>query len=117
MGKVAYRPHVSETMTKISVGAPSQHNQGSRRKKRAWRKNVDIGEVEVGLEELRAEERVTWYVLSLLGTAVWSPIYFSVNCYLYRTTLQQQQNNEIFQIEVKGDERSKPLPWSYAYHF
>lgn len=43
---------------KSAVGAPSQYNQSSRKGKRAWRKNVDIGDVEQTLEELRAEERV-----------------------------------------------------------
>ncbi len=42
-------------------GAPSQHSQASRKGKRAWRKNVDIAEVENGLEELREEERVLGY--------------------------------------------------------
>jgi nucleolar protein 53 len=40
------------------VGAPSQQNQTSRKSKKAWRKNVDIGEVEEKLEELREEERI-----------------------------------------------------------
>ena len=42
-----------------SVGAPAQRNQGSRKGKRAWRKNVDLEDVEEGMEGLRAEERVT----------------------------------------------------------
>ena len=42
--------------------APAQRNQSSRKGKRAWRKNVDLDEVEEGLEELRAEERVSGYV-------------------------------------------------------
>lgn len=41
-----------------SLGAPSQHNQTSRKGKKAWRKNVDIEDVEQGLEGLRGEERV-----------------------------------------------------------
>ena len=45
-----------------AVGAPSQHNQGTRKGKRAWRKNIDIDEIEDGLEGLRTEERVTGYV-------------------------------------------------------
>ena len=40
------------------IGAPSQQSQPSRKGKRAWRKNVDIGEVEEGLEGLREEERI-----------------------------------------------------------
>ena len=45
-----------------SIGAPAQRTQSSRKGKRAWRKNVDLEEVEEGLEELRAEERLTGYV-------------------------------------------------------
>lgn len=44
---------------KSVVGAPSQRAQSSRKGKKAWRKNIDIDEVEEGLEELRVEERVT----------------------------------------------------------
>jgi nucleolar protein 53 len=43
----------------IDTGAPSQKSQSSRKGKRAWRKNVDIAEIEAGLEGLREEERVT----------------------------------------------------------
>jgi hypothetical protein len=40
-----------------AVGAPAQHNQSSRKGKKAWRKNVDIEDVEEKLEGLREEER------------------------------------------------------------
>jgi nucleolar protein 53 len=46
-----------------ALGAPSQRTQSSRKGKRAWRKNVDITELEEGLEELREEERILGYVL------------------------------------------------------
>ncbi|KDQ56539.1 hypothetical protein JAAARDRAFT_131965 [Jaapia argillacea MUCL 33604] len=70
-----------------ALGAPSQHKQSSRKGKRAWRKNVDLGDVEEGLEGLRAEERVTG------------------------STLQKKTDQELFQIDVKGDERvRKALP-------
>lgn len=39
------------------VGAPAQHNQPSRKGKKAWRKNVDIEDLERKLEGLREEER------------------------------------------------------------
>ena len=52
--------------SRSALGAPSQHNQSSRKGKKAWRKNVDIGEVEQGLEGLRQEERVTGYSRCLL---------------------------------------------------
>ncbi|PSS34225.1 hypothetical protein PHLCEN_2v1735 [Hermanssonia centrifuga] len=70
-----------------SVGAPSQRSQSTRKGKRAWRKNIDIDEVEAGLEELRTEERVTG------------------------STLQKKTNDELFVIDVKGDDQvRKSLP-------
>ena len=51
--------------SKSSVGAPSTRSQSSRKGKRAWRKNVDLDEVEEGLEEIRSEERVHGYVTIL----------------------------------------------------
>jgi nucleolar protein 53 len=41
-----------------ALGAPAQRTQSSRKGKKAWRKNIDIDNVEDGLEEIRAEERV-----------------------------------------------------------
>lgn len=38
-----------------SKDPPRQHNQPSRKGKKAWRKNVDIGEVEKGLVDLNEE--------------------------------------------------------------
>lgn len=38
-----------------SGAAPSQYNQRSRKGKKAWRKNVDVTEVQKGLEELNEE--------------------------------------------------------------
>ncbi|KAL8723558.1 MAG: hypothetical protein Q9225_000193 [Loekoesia sp. 1 TL-2023] len=38
-----------------SVGAPQQHNQPSRKGKKAWRKNVDVSEIQKGLEDAREE--------------------------------------------------------------
>ena len=48
----------TKKLAKSGLGAPSQYKQSSRKGKKAWRKNVDIQEVEEGLEESRAEERV-----------------------------------------------------------
>ena len=48
-----------KTSSRSAVGAPAQHNQSSRKGKRAWRKHVDIEDVEEGLESIRAEEIVT----------------------------------------------------------
>ena len=38
-----------------SVDAPNQYRQPSRKGKKAWRKNVDVTEVEKGLEDLNEE--------------------------------------------------------------
>jgi len=35
--------------------APQQHNQKSRKGKKAWRKNVDVTEIQTGLEAVRDE--------------------------------------------------------------
>ena len=48
-------------MSKSAIGAPSQRSQPSRKGKKAWRKNVDLDEVEEVLEEIRVEERLTGY--------------------------------------------------------
>ena len=39
----------------LSKEAPQQHTQPSRKGKKAWRKNVDVTEIQVGLEEARQE--------------------------------------------------------------
>ena len=38
-----------------STEAPQQHKQPSRKGKKAWRKNVDVTDVQAGLEEARQE--------------------------------------------------------------
>lgn len=38
-----------------SVGAPQTHGQRSRKGKKAWRKNVDVSEIQEGLENAREE--------------------------------------------------------------
>ncbi|KAK5118251.1 hypothetical protein LTR85_008231 [Meristemomyces frigidus] len=42
-------------MAEIAVIAPASHSQPSRKGKKAWRKNVDISEVQTGLEDVRDE--------------------------------------------------------------
>ncbi|KAJ7825379.1 ribosome biogenesis protein Nop53/GLTSCR2 [Mycena olivaceomarginata] len=71
----------SSKSARSALGAPSQHNQPSRKGKKAWRKNVDLQEVEAGIEELRAEERATG------------------------TFLHKQQDDQLFVVDVKGDEK------------
>ncbi|GJJ14638.1 hypothetical protein Clacol_008904 [Clathrus columnatus] len=61
------------------IGAPSQHSQPSRKGKKAWRKNVDIGTIEDGLEIIRDQERV-------VGEAV-----------------HKKPNDALFKIDVEGD--------------
>ncbi|KZV95978.1 P60-like protein [Exidia glandulosa HHB12029] len=61
--------------------APAQPSQPSRKGKKAWRKNVDIVEVEQRLEEMREEERV-----------VGAP-------------LQKRTDDELFQVDTAGDDK------------
>ncbi|KAI0252804.1 hypothetical protein BJV78DRAFT_1305050 [Lactifluus subvellereus] len=63
------------------VGAPAQHNQSSRKGKKAWRKNVDIEDLEEKLEGLREEERT------------------------FGSTLQERTDNELFIVDTKGDDK------------
>jgi nucleolar protein 53 len=46
---------VLRSATAGSGEAPQQHSQPSRKGKKAWRKNVDVTEVEEGLRELNNE--------------------------------------------------------------
>ncbi|THH09001.1 hypothetical protein EW145_g2321 [Phellinidium pouzarii] len=71
---------LTEKLSRNNTGSPAQYAQPSRKGKKAWRKNVDIGEVEEGLEGMRAEERETG------------------------STLQSKTNSELYHIDVKGDD-------------
>ncbi|KAG7439418.1 P60-like protein, partial [Guyanagaster necrorhizus] len=71
--------------------APSQHNQSSRRCKRAWRKNVNIEDVEEALDGMREKERV-----------VGKP-------------LQKTTDNGLFFVDLAGDDQvRKSIPKSLA---
>lgn len=39
-----------------TVEAPQQYKQPSRKGKKAWRKNVDVSEIQEGLRQVREEE-------------------------------------------------------------
>lgn len=67
----------------VNVGAPSQAGQSSRKGKKAWRKNVDIVDIERGLEEAREEERVTGGKLA------------------------ERRNEALFEVDVTGDATSE----------
>jgi nucleolar protein 53 len=47
----------------ISPGAPQQLKQPSRKGKKAWRKNVDVSEIQEGLEVVR-DEVIQGYIIS-----------------------------------------------------
>jgi nucleolar protein 53 len=47
----------------VSPDAPQQHKQHSRKGKKAWRKNVDLSEIQEGLEVVR-DEVIKGYKLS-----------------------------------------------------
>lgn len=50
----------------VKTGAPAQLSQSSRKGKKAWRKNVDIEDIEEHLEGVRDEERILGSVFGLL---------------------------------------------------
>ncbi|KAA1475289.1 tumor suppressor protein Gltscr2 [Dentipellis sp. KUC8613] len=64
-----------------AVGAPAQHKQASRKGKKAWRKNVDLEDMEETLEEIRGEER------------------------LFGTALHHKKDEDLFVVDSKGDEK------------
>lgn len=46
------RPQTHDTMAD-TLTAPAQYKQPSRKGKKAWRKNVDVTQIQSGLEEVR----------------------------------------------------------------
>jgi hypothetical protein len=46
------RPEIPNTMAD-TVAAPAQYKQPSRKGKKAWRKNVDVTQIQSGLEDVR----------------------------------------------------------------
>ena len=73
-------PSTQAKKSKSAIGTPSQLSQNTRKGKKAWRTNIDIDNVEDGLETIRSEERV-------LGTA-----------------LHNQPDKDLFAIDIAGDE-------------
>ncbi|KZV75676.1 P60-like protein [Peniophora sp. CONT] len=77
----------SKDKGKSVVGAPAQRSQGTRKGKRAWRKNVDLDEVEQGLEEVREEERQ------------------------FGSALHKKKDEDLFVVDTAGDDTvRKRLP-------
>jgi hypothetical protein len=86
-------------LTASIVGAPAQHNQSSRKGKKAWRKNVDIEDLEEKLEGLREEERT-------FGCVSFSQLFFSLSSNaIYRLALHKKTDSELFIVDTKGDDR------------
>jgi hypothetical protein len=47
------RRHPGHTMADTAAAAPAQYKQPSRKGKKAWRKNVDVTQIQSGLEDVR----------------------------------------------------------------
>jgi nucleolar protein 53 len=89
--------------TQSNVGAPSQLKQSSRKGKRAWRKNIDIEDIEEHLEDVRQQEREFGYVS-------FNTLNINRNLRHFRTALHKQTDDQLFQVDTKGDEkRMRPL--------
>jgi nucleolar protein 53 len=48
----------------VGPGAPQQYRQPSRKGKKAWRKNVDVTDIQEGLEEVR-DELIQGYLFNI----------------------------------------------------
>lgn len=90
------------------AGAPQQHSQPSRKGKKAWRKNVDVSEIQQGLENARAE-LIKGLVQHLLNPSA----SLTLSC---RGIVAEKPSESIFTLDVTGSEQirkthksSKPL--------
>lgn len=54
----------------VSPGAPQQHKQPSRKGKKAWRKNVDVSDIQEGLEAVRDEVIKGYQLFSIKSKTV-----------------------------------------------
>lgn len=92
----------SKDKGKSVVGAPAQRSQGTRKGKRAWRKNVDLDEVEQGLEEVREEERQFGYVYA-------SVYYNDSTNIICRSALHKKKDEDLFVVDTAGDDTGRFL--------
>ncbi|KAM3445925.1 hypothetical protein NHJ13734_000102 [Beauveria thailandica] len=77
---------VIKPLSSDSHEAPSQYKQTSRKGKKAWRKNVDVTEVQKGLEDLNEE-------------------------IIQGGVIRERDSADLFAVDVKGDSQiSKKLP-------
>jgi len=74
-----------------TVGAPAQHNQSSRKGKKAWRKNVDIEDLEEKLEGLREEERTFGCVFYL---STFAPS--NLECHLQASPTEEDRQRAVY---------------------
>ncbi|KYK61979.1 P60-like protein [Drechmeria coniospora] len=80
--------------------APQQHRQPSRKGKKAWRKNVDVTEVQRGLEELN-DELIRGYVFSVP--------HFHVQWFINDVrsgVIKEKPSSELFSIDLAGDSKA-----------
>ena len=93
--------------SRSAIGAPSQRTQTSRKGKKAWRKNVDIDDVEEVLEGQRAEERVTGCVCRYSFIAMQGAYVYAVRRSRQCRTANSSRSTQ------KATTRVRPLaPWT-----
>lgn len=78
------------------MDAPQQYNQTSRKGKKAWRKNVDVSEVDLGLEVAR-KEIITGWVKTICLLNFKAP----TEC-IYRGVVAEKPSDALFTLDVKG---------------
>src|SRR2546423_5701744 len=84
-------------------------SQPSRKGKKAWRKNVDIKDVEKALEGIRTEERIIGFVFFDDNVIFFFFFFFKKICYNfeYRGRLRDLPDEKIFTIDTTCDADSQ----------
>ncbi|OLL22936.1 hypothetical protein NEOLI_005303 [Neolecta irregularis DAH-3] len=84
-------------MSTLSAGSgkPSQKKQPSRKGKKAWRKHIDLEQIEFGIEEIRQE--------IILGYIYILEISFTEDI---RGVINEKPNEQLFAIDVCGDKNA-----------
>ncbi|KAK9474236.1 ribosome biogenesis protein Nop53/GLTSCR2 [Dipodascopsis tothii] len=89
-------------MASVSTGAPRQASQSSRKGKRAWRKNVDISDIQQGLEAVEEEKRVLGAPISEIE----SDSLFAVDTTASVTALKKAEKRPLKVDEILSANRS-----------
>lgn len=105
---------VDSTDSKVSTGPKTKKStQPSRKGKKAWRKNVDITEIEETLEGIRAEERLLGQasLIAVSKSLIPNPTFFLLKktYQLNSGKIQEISSEKLFVIDTEGDAQGMPI--------